>query len=319
MHTDQAETTVIAHCGYGDDYRRLWRYRSGVEETIPIGLEDGFHLYGDSDRTLVLICAMRRGEPWTVRPTSDVERIVASATWDGGAWEFSGDSSVWSSLPRWVVVRQDKSERAPDDVWLSEDADRSGLVQLAPGPQPVDPLSWYWRGTYDHLYQGLHHPVAVPGTDLIVFGVQRSGELVLYDPAHRRVVRNVPLADRGGNPDPYMRRLRPEAWAIDYDTLVRVDVNTWQVVGKRKLQDPAPGLDRNFAGRLWFPFDEQFCLVARPFSGDVLIIDPLTLETVDAVAIGTQPLDAVIVGGQLVARDWNPRTLHTAPLPPPRT
>ena len=47
------------------------------------------------------------------------------------------------------------------------------------------------------------------------------------------------------------------------------------------------------------------CVVARPFSGDVVVLDPTDLNTRFKCEIGHEPLEAVVLrDGGVVARDW---------------
>jgi hypothetical protein len=60
-------------------------------------------------------------------------------------------------------------------------------------------------------------------------------------------------------------------------------------------------------GDLWGSFvaDEARCVVARPYSGDVIEIASSTLTTKRRAKLGRQPLEAVALpGGKVVARDW---------------
>lgn len=84
-------------------------------------------------------------------------------------------------------------------------------------------LDWFDAGDYDHAYQGVVSAVEVSESGNILFGVQRSPELVLVDPIAASLVRRIGLADRQGNPRPVLSAFGPTGWAIDYDTVVRFD------------------------------------------------------------------------------------------------
>jgi len=147
---------------------------------------------------------------------------------------------------------------------------------------------------------------------LIVICVQRDSSPVLYDPQARAVVDHLRLAGAGGNPSLYFRRKAPEVWADDYDTLVRLRMGTWEVLDAQRLQGSDP-LYHEFIGSPWFPADERTCIVPRPFSGDVVFIDPDSFEVTDRVRTGRQPLEAVLLNdGTVLARDWQTRQLMTA-------
>jgi hypothetical protein len=143
----------------------------------------------------------------------------------------------------------------------------------------------------------------VPHNDLLLFAVQRSSELVLYDPTSQGKVGSIQLAGRGGNPTPYYRRYASELWADDYDTLVKLDASTGAMMGSLIMEARATG--RQFMGRFAFDRLETLCVLARPFSGDVVGLDPSTLEITHRCAIGRQPLEAVVLTDKaIVARDW---------------
>jgi len=102
-------------------------------------------------------------------------------------------------------------------------------------------------------------------------------------------------------------RSAPEMWAVDYDTVVRVDRRSWVVTGTFLGQQPTTSGVRMFVGDLWFTGDEQLALVPRPGSGDVLTLHTSSLEVVDRFETGQHPLQAVLtLYGDVVARDWRP-------------
>lgn len=138
----------------------------------------------------------------------------------------------------------------------------------------------------------------MPETDELLFGVVRSSELVLCAPDSASVIRQVRLTGNLGNPEPYVRRHAPEVWAINYDTVVRVDRRQWQVTGDHF------GGGRRFLGRLGWPPDERHVVVPRPGCGDVLVLDPADLSVRHRIRIGRQPFEAVVLpAGHVVARD----------------
>jgi hypothetical protein len=124
-------------------------------------------------------------------------------------------------------------------------------------------LDGFNTGSYDLDYQSVIAVRDVPESSEIVFGVQRSSHLVVVRPLHSGAVRQVGLSGGHGNAVPYMRAKAPEVWAVDYDTLVRLDRRTWTVTGTIRLQD-APQDARMFVGDLWMPPDEDFAIIFRP-------------------------------------------------------
>jgi len=114
----------------------------------------------------------------------------------------------------------------------------------------------------------------------------------------------VELAGRGGNPDLFLRHGSAELWASDYDTIVVVDPVAWTVTRSARYQN-AQAPTQLFIGDYAFDPDERICVVARPFSGDIVMVDPATLRVRGKAGVGGQPLEvAVIDHDQVVARDW---------------
>jgi hypothetical protein len=66
---------------------------------------------------------------------------------------------------------------------------------------------------------------------------------------------------------------------------------------------------RSFIGEFAFAVDGT-CVVARPFSGDVVAIDNPTLRIMRKATLGQQPLEvAALEDGRVIARDWQTGTL----------
>jgi hypothetical protein len=292
---DFAETQILSHAGWSDDYRFLWRYdiATGKEEKIE-QFSNWFTLREGSDQRHLLL--IERPEPnvhrCTVRHVTEPLRPLATAIHEPGRWTFEGDANLWELVPRFAKVVVDK---------------RTQLLRIDPDHPEVDPLDWYYDGSYDLGSQGLLDPCEIPGSRLLILPVQRDSRPVLYDPTDRTVVGHLTLAERYGNPRLVFRRHADEVWADDYDTLVRLRPGTWEVLNAVRLQGDDP-VRHQFIGSFWFPPDERLCAVPRPFSGDVLLIDPSTFAVVGQVQTGEEPLEAVVLGdGAVIARDWKSR------------
>ena len=103
-------------------------------------------------------------------------------------------------------------------------------------------------------------------------------------------------------------------WALDYDTLVRVRRKDLRVAGRRRVQSAFSGTQQ-FAGEFSFAPDENLCVVARPYSGDVVALDTSSLRKKQSAKLGGQPLEvAAIGGGEIVARDWKTGQLQRGKL-----
>ena len=79
-----------------------------------------------------------------------------------------------------------------------------------------------------------HFPAAV-----LCSSASRSSTLVIHDPAEAREVGRIELAGRLGSP--MLKLVGSELWTIDYDTFVRVDLRSRQLINSLQIQPPLPG------------------------------------------------------------------------------
>lgn len=167
----------------------------------------------------------------------------------------------------------------------------------------VQTLSWFDE-SYDKGYQGIVGATEVPGTSFFIISVQRDSHPVLYDPETRTALRKLTLADRGGNPAFQLRGQAHELWATDYDSIVKLDARTLDLRGMKVVQDADRG-SRQFIGGFCFNSDQDLCLIARPFSGDAVALDAISMEEVSRIRLGAQPLEiGLLADGRVVGRDW---------------
>jgi hypothetical protein len=170
-------------------------------------------------------------------------------------------------------------------------------------------LPWFNAKTYDLGYQAPLDAIAFPGNPFVLISVARSSTIVVHDPTEAGDVGRVELAGRMGNP--ILKLVGNELWTIDYDTFVRVDLSTRQVIASITIQPALHGAPtwsaegtRQFAGNLFVWSARQRAVIPRPFSGDVLV-DPKQRVSVSTLTLGAQPLSCVVtVAGQVIARDW---------------
>jgi hypothetical protein len=292
--------TLLDHAGWGENFLWLWTYdvSSGAERRLQ-NFPDGFSLHPSRDRQNVLLVAsdaQRYRAECTIRPADDPLAVLATATFTGRGWTFDGDASLWENVPRYVRAGV---------------GGQTYLLHIDPDADEPDPLDWYVHGGYDLVYQGLVDVSAVPGSHVLIMSIQRDSHPVLYDPDQRRVVGKIALAERHGNPRPWFSTGGDQLWIADYDTLLRLD-STWTTRSAAQLQPPK-GTMGQFIGNFWLTPDETRCIVPRPFSDDVLILDATTLAARDAIKTTSQPLDAALVRGQLITRDWQSRAVHVTP------
>src|SRR5262249_51625992 len=203
----------------------------------------------------------------TVHSLSDAAHILARAAVGDGNMALSSDASVWGSVPR-LYLAYLGFDPWKDFVLL--------LISGATGQIEVQRLDWYDH-TYDKMYQGVADVLEIPGERFALVSVQRSSRLILHDLATGRKQGTVELANRLGNPSLHWRAAAQEIWASDYDTIVVIDQKTLRPTRSARLQG-AMGGTQQFIGEYAFSPDEDECVVARPFSGNVVGLDPSTLR-----------------------------------------
>jgi len=231
----------------------------------------------------------------TVRDFTDPQTVRARASLnERGESTLEGDSSAWSDVPR-LYVEYLKVGGWKDFVLLT--------ISPAAGEIEVRPLEWYGE-TYDKVYQGVTGVLPIKDGSRAIFSVQRSSELIVQDLQTGKKVGEIILGDRQGNPRPSLRRSETEIWAIDYDTLVVARTEDGRILRRARLQ-PAREGTQEFVGDFSFSSDDRLCVIARPFSGDVVAVEPETLKVKASAKIGGQPLELVALPeGQVLARDW---------------
>ena len=301
MLSDSRGSVIISNLGWVDR-GSLWimSVGSGRIETVflsdakYLSLHPGAHNFFsmnhhfDSNRAMI-----------TVHRYSDPHEVAASAnlTPDGSA--LDGDLSVWAFVQKNYVSYY----AGPywKDFCLLQVAQQVGRLEL----QQFD---WYSDG-YDKGYQGIVGVVEIPNDDLLIISVQRDSHPVLYDPRARKKVGTLELLNRIGNPNVFFRRRAHELWADDYDSVVKFEPGTWRVLSSRLLQPPMMGT-KQFIGQFSFGADESLRAGARPFSRDVLGLDPTTLQTRYQCPLNGQPIEAMALpDGSVNARDWKSGTL----------
>lgn len=288
--------TVISALGWADE-GALWVYREGrgAGRSAKLGSAKHFSLHrGQDDHVAIAHHSDDGSVAITVHRFPDIETILARVGVQSGNVEWSGPAEVWQSVPRHYTAHV-KTPWWDDFALITIDApNRSAALQTFP---------WFDGNTYDKGYHGIVGVAEIPGSDHVLISVQRSSTLIVHDPVAREKAGEVKLAGRAGNPELHFRR-NGELWATDYDTLLRLDPATWRILDSRRLQGVLMGT-RQFIGTFAMDADERLCLVARPFSSDVVAIDTTSFRTVSACKTGGQPLEAVLRADERVlARDW---------------
>lgn len=297
MISNPEETTLLSSVGWVD-HDALWRFdgRDGSIDAVP--LESGaryasLHSLG-SERFAVAHHFDGTRFEVSVRSFSDPSIVLARAVVADGKSALTGDISAWTAVPR-LYVEYLRFAPWNDFVLLSVSPSTSSIE--------VQRLEWYDQ-SYDKGYQGVIDVLDVPAARAALLSVQRSSRLILHDVETGKQRRSIELAGRGGNPRLELRNSGKEVWASDYDTLVVLRTEDWQIDRQVRLQTAAAGTQQ-FIGDFSFARDQPVCVVARPFSGDVVGVDLPNLRIEWSARVGGQPLEvAVLAQGKVVARDW---------------
>jgi len=293
-----AERTVLVSSMGWVDHDSLWIFDVPAARETRVSLGSGaryLSLHVSTSAHFAVAHHFDRGRfELTVHRFADPARVRARATVGDGVQELVGDAEEWQQVPRLYVGYL---SFAPwrDYVLLS--------VSPSSARIEVQGLAWF-DATYDKTYQGIVEALEIPGQDLALVSVARSSTLVMHELSTGQRVGTIDLVGRAGNPKLELRAGASEVWASDYDTLVVVDRRTWRVIRSRRIQT-AQGGTQQFIGDYAFSPQETSCLVARPFSGDVVELDPGSLRITRVAGLGRQPLElAALADGQVCARDW---------------
>lgn len=289
MIFDPATNTAFGSLGWVD-HGSLWCWdaRAALERRIAV---PGAKFVSVHRHDAGLLRLIHHGEEAgaSIRACANPEVELASLRPDSKGWRFHGDSALWGD--QLALLMMSASGR-PDLL----------LVNGAAGTIRSLDLSWFNDENYDRGYQGLVDCLALPQAGVVVVSVQRSSELVLIDPERNAVVGSIQLADRGGNPT--LRRWSSTTFfASDYDSLCLVDVASRTAKCSGVLQPAAPPNTRQFIGD--YDLGETTCLVARPFSGDVVQLRLDDLGVVGRASVPGQPLSVCMTSGRaFLTRDW---------------
>ncbi len=304
MIVNTAETTVVSNLGWVDR-GSLWMYALGEPEPRHAFLSDS-HWLSIIRGTNDYFAVVHEGEESSLRLTAhsfeSITEIVSSfelrslSIQSVGAdppelFQCTGDGSVWSFLPKAYIVR---TSTKPFLL----------MIEASRGLAMAHALPWY-ETSYDTLYQGILGVTEIPASSHLMISIQRDSRPILYDPTTGMIVKKLELAARGGNPQLFFRKLASELWASDYDTIVRLDSHSWKVLDSLKLQEAQDGMAKLFIGKYCFSPAEDLCVVARPYSGDVVGVDPNSFTVVLRAETGAQPQDVgLLLDKRVVARDW---------------
>ena len=297
MISNPERTTLISSVGWVD-HDALWRFDVPAASTECLALGSGaryvsLHSSGSGRFSVGHHFDGARFE-LTVHSFSNPGHVLSRATVKDDEKKLVGDASAWGEVPLLYV------EYLGFAPWRD-----FVLLKISPstGQIEVQRLEWYDE-TYDKDYQGVIDVLELPGENSALVSVQRSSLLILHDLETGMKKGALDLGGRGGNPKLQFRNVGKEIWASDYDTLVVIQRKDWRILRSARLQRADAGTQQ-FIGDYSFAPDEDICVVARPFSGDVVGIDAATLKIKRSAKLGRQPLELAALGrGEVVARDW---------------
>lgn len=279
------------------DRDALWQFDAASGTTRTISLKSGAEhcsLHATSaNRFAVAHHFVGRRFEITVHefdaPAVPIARVVLSEKESA----LTGESSALADVPS-LYETYLKFEPWNDYVLVEIDGD---------GAMTIHRLPWY-DSSYDKDYQAIVDAVAVPGQRQALISVQRSSQLIVQDLDTGDVVRTLNLGGGAGNPRLRVRDGAGEIWTTDYDSVAVVRTDTLKVRKRVRLQGAAEGTQL-FIGDLTFAPHRDLCIVPRPFSGDVVALDPKNLKVKGTAVIGRQPLEAaMLANGDVIARDW---------------
>lgn len=237
----------------------------------------------------------------TVHSASNPGEVLTKIVIDNGDYSFHGDLTVWNNVSKSYVTYI--SHNGIKNYWLL-------LIEAGSREIKFQQFEWFDE-SYDKGYQGITGVAEVPDTELLLVTIQRDSYPVLYDPNKQSLVRKIKLIGNYGNPKAHFLDTKNQVWAVDYDTIVKLRTSDWSILASKKLQEANNGMSQ-FIGEFNFDKNEALCVVARPFSGDVIALDTKSLKIRFYCETGSQPLEAVMLEDKrVVARDWQTGNLLT--------
>ena len=290
MIFDQQTGIVVGNLGWVDR-GSLWIFDAGSDRERHVPFSDARYVRVSPGRDGVFLTAssLVTTPKVSIRAFDDPEHDLAGLDYEQGEWRLTGEVGHWAKVePTIILYRNEKPSL------LTIDPATARVTELD--------LGWLNADNYDLGYQGLVGCLAMPNSDSVLVSVQRSSGLVEMDRKLNVRLGIVNLGDRGGNP--HLRAL-PDGriLASDYDMLCIFDPLTRQTVCSDILQQPAPPNTAQFIGD--YDVRGTDCIVARPFSGDVLRLDLATLTVADQAPIGGQPLSVCwLEDDEFLTRDW---------------
>ena len=292
---------IVSHLGWVDT-SSLWTY-DVVKDSInlvPVGNAKYLSLFPCKDKNQFAVFHHSDGAliRLTVHGFDNPAIALCTIEHSVGESRLEGDATVLKNAPRFYTAFYNPGFKA--NFYLI-------FIDTIQSRIETERFEWY-DNSYDQDDQGIVGVIELPSGKLII-SVQRDSHPIIYDPETKMVMRKLSLAERHGNPKFRIANQRRELWADDYDTILKLDIDTLDIIESRRLQIIPAGAAQ-FIGDWSFNEDESLCLVSRPFNGDVIAISTENLKTKYVASMGKQPLKAVLVdNGNIIGRDWKTGTL----------
>jgi hypothetical protein len=287
--------------------RGLWVYNiaSGRTRHVEVYADHRFGIRRvDADYFMIIRMESANHYVLTLARVGEPDRALASTQLVDGVVAAHTAHEGWAHVPMVFDIAD------PEPGFIR--------VQLSAQTYEAHRYDWFLADDYyDHGYQWPRGVTQVPGQPYVIMAIVREAQLVLYNPRSRAVVRKIEMPGGGGSSGELrFRRHAAELWSNNYDTLACLDPSDWRVLRSKRLQGTDP-MVRQFVGDFAFSRAESSCAVARPFGGDVLGLDPATLEITHRAEVGGEPLEvALLSDGRVITRDWKTSQLRTGQLKP---
>lgn len=285
------------------DKGALWTFnvRNHEEAIIPVEGAKFLSLRSGAKGYFRLVHHQSPDQAVSIRHIQEPGVELASVRLMQGRTTFLGDTELWRHVDPAFIIRTDSAYTDSIEKIILIDAARLLSTELD--------MSW-WTNAYDHMYQSLIDCITLRARGYVIVSVQRSSTLVVIDPSRSEPVGSIALTDKvGDHPGNPQLELRSdtELFASNYDTLCVIDTQSLAVMRTARLQDavynPVYGLTRTFIGN--YDISSGQLVVARPFSGDVLLLDPDDFRKLGQSRVGGQPLAVCMLSDhRVITREW---------------
>lgn len=293
MILDKDESKIIASCGWVEKSSLLViDIQSKTKKRIKISDASYLILKQISDDLFVVKHVFENNEKLliSIHSISHPETKLAEVLVTPNDLDFKGDIALWSFSPKYYTHYLDNQYRLIE-------------IDVKRDKEQFPALEWF-DDFYDHGWQSVMDVIELSSNQLL-FAIQRDSNPVLYDVVDKKVIKKINLAGRRGNPIFEFNKNKTELWCVDYDTLVKLDVEELIVLKKKKFQKPSIDNYGQFIGGFNIINSEKYCAIARPFSQDVILVDCDTFKIISKSKCKYQPIRVVVLSNyEYVSRDW---------------